>query len=251
MAAKRQQKALKHQRAVSRATVKHRQQSASRERGLMSGARSERAMLKKAGGWPLHEALMTKDWRTPGEIVQIVVARTGPAGQIAAGVFLVDLGCLGVKRAFGRVLDTRYDYEAEVRDQVTDMQEMAPADLNCVAKVIEEAYYYAQDLGMTQDRDMADALLVVGDADPDACPLDVPLGGEDGKPLYIAGPYDNARAIVARLERQLGPDGFHFVAPMTGDELVDDMVWEGGEEEEDEWDEEDEGDEDMEPDLLP
>jgi len=56
-------------------------------------------------------------------------------------------------------------------------------------------------------------------ADPDACPAKIPLGGDDGKPFYIAGPYDHARAIVDKLIRRLGPDGFHYIIPMEVDDL--------------------------------
>jgi len=94
------------------------------------------------------------------------------------------------------------------------------ADLNLVAKIIREAIAYAKDLGFKPDPDYRDAMLVLGDADPGACDVPVPLGGQDGKPFFIAGPYDNVDRIIAKLTRKLGPDGFYFLVPIGGEEEV-------------------------------
>jgi hypothetical protein len=56
-------------------------------------------------------------------------------------------------------------------------------------------------------------MLVLGDADPDACREPIPLG-KDGMPLFIAGPDDRVNLITAKLTRRLGPDGFHCIAPL-------------------------------------
>jgi len=181
---------------------------------------SPRALLRASGSWPLYECLLTKEWREEGAIVQILVARRSPSGQIAAGTFLVDLGCLGVKSAFASLFDTRREYEQKLRAGMTAQQEMIKANLNLVAKIIREAIAYAQNLGFKPDPDYRDAMLVLGDADPDACDVPIPLGGRDGKPFFIAGPYDNVDRIMAKLTRKLGPDGFTFLVPLSGDEEI-------------------------------
>jgi hypothetical protein len=191
------------------------------KRSLLSRLfQSPRALLRASGNWPLRECLLTKEWREEGAIVQILVARRSPSGQIAAGTFLVDLGCLGVKSAFASLFDTRREYEQKLRAGMTAQQEMIKADLNLVAKIIREAIAYAQNLGFKPDPDYRDAMLVLGNADPDACHVPIPLGGRDGKPFFIAGPYDNVDRIMAKLTRKLGPDGFTFLVPLSGDEEI-------------------------------
>ena len=180
--------------------------------------RSPRAIVRASGSWPLHECLVTKEWQEEGGITQILVARRSPQGQIAVGTFLVDLGCLGVKSAFGRLFDTRRDYK-ELRDGINSRQKMVKADVNLVAKIIREAIAYAKELGFRPDPDCRDAMPVLGDADPDACDVPIPLG-RDGKPFFFAGPYDNAERIIAKLTRKLGPDGFHYVVPLGGDQDI-------------------------------
>jgi hypothetical protein len=210
--------AKQRQRARQRKAAKRKRKTESR--GISQRTfRSGRSLLRASGEWRLHECLLTKEWQEEGAITQILVARRSPAGPIAAGTFLVDLGCLGVKSAFGRVFNTLQEYR-DLRDGMMARQDMIQADVNLVAKIVREAIAYAQELGFKPDRDYRDAMLVLGDADPDACHVSIPLGGKDGKPLFIAGPYDNVDRIMAKLRRKLGPDGFHFLVPVVGDEEV-------------------------------
>ncbi len=206
--------AKRRQKARQRKAAKRKQKRASSKPRLTG-----RALLRAAGRWPLHECLLTKEWQEEGAITQILVARRSSSGQIAVGVFLVDLGCLGVKSAFGRPLHTMQEYR-ELRDGMKANQDMIKADINLAAKIIREAIAYAEELGFKPDPDYRDAMLVLGDADPDACDVPIPLGGQDGKPFFFAGPYDNVDRIMSKLTRKLGPDGFTYVVPVGGDEEV-------------------------------
>jgi hypothetical protein len=207
---------------VAKPPAKRRQKARQRKKRRAVSRRrtlSPRGLLRASGSWPLHECLLAKEWQEEGAIIQTLVARRSPSGQIAIGTFLVDLGCLGVKSAFGRLFDSRWGYE-ELRNGLMSRQDMIKADVNLVAKIVREAIAYADKLGFKPDPDYRDTMLVLGDADPDACDVPIPLGGRDGKPFFIAGPYDNVDRIMAKLMRKLGPDGFHFLFPVSGDEEV-------------------------------
>jgi len=207
---------------MAKPSAKRRQKARQRKKKRtvsMRRALSPRGLLRASGDWPLYECLLTEEWQEERAITQILVARRSPSGQIAIGTFLVDLGCLGVKSAFGRLFDTRREYE-ELRNDMMSRQDMIKADVNLVAKIAREGIAYAQDLGFKPDPDYRDAMLVLGDADPDACDVPIPLGGKDGKPFFFAGPYDNVDRIMAKLTRKLGPDGFHFIFPVGADEEV-------------------------------
>jgi hypothetical protein len=206
--AKRRQKKLQRK-AAKRKT---------KRQGSVSPPKGRRAQIRAASGWPLHECLLTKDWQDTGQLTQILVARRSPARQIAVGAFMVDLGCLGVKAAFGRLFDTEAEYE-ELRNEIRSRQNMVKADVDLVAKIIREAIAYAKALGFQPDPGYRDAMLVVGDADADACEVSVPLG-KDGKPFFIAGPDDRVHLIITKLARKLGPDGFTYIAPVGGDLLT-------------------------------
>lgn len=176
--------------------------------------------LRMAGRWPLHEVLLTENWREPEEIVQILVARRSGMGQIATASFLVDLACLGVKSAFPSLFSSQTEYELQLRNRTTSRQEMKQADLDLVVKIIREGIAYARELGFSPDPDYHDAKLLLGDANPDACDEEIPVGGPEGKPFFFAGPYDDVDAIMEQLTEVCGPDGFNFMAPVGPDTEV-------------------------------
>lgn len=110
-----------------------------------------------------------------------------------------------------------------LRRRVLAHQPMKPADLNLVAKIIEEGLAYARELGFGPDPDFRRARVLLSGADPAACSAPVPLGGRDGKPFFVAGPYDNVSQVMAQRTRAVGPNGFHYQVPLAPDfdEVVD------------------------------
>ena len=202
---KKRQKALQHKRTKRRLKRKE-------ARAQSSGRDSTQPGLRRVGEWPLVECLLTERWRDPDEIIQILIARRGPQGQIAIGVFLVDLGCLGVKNAHAKVSESARAHR-QLREQMQSGQQMSSASPHLVAKIIREGIAYADQLGFRPHPDYHQAKWVLGDADPDACSETIPLG-RDGKPFFVAGPYDNVPQVLAKLERAVGADGFHYIIPL-------------------------------------
>ncbi|HLZ68861.1 MAG TPA: hypothetical protein VKV26_03025 [Dehalococcoidia bacterium] len=180
--------------------------------GQPGGLRGE---LRAAAHWPLEECLITRDWQKPGEIVQLAVARRAPDGGIGAAVFLIDLGCLGVKSATVARFDSLGQYQAELRADLAAMQPMKAIGLDLAAKIVREAVAYARGLGFSPDKDYYDAALLLGGAEPERAAERVPLGGEDGKPLYIVGAYDNPTAVITRLNRAVGEGNYTIVSPLA------------------------------------
>lgn len=162
--------------------------------------------------WPFYEVLVSRGWQNPGNLVTILVARSAPTGKIAASSFLVDLACLGVKSAQVR-LYARDDY-ATVRQNLMDGQPLMPVELDLAAKIIQTGLDYASDLGFKPDPVCPQAMYLLTGAAPDQCLVPVPTGGPEDKPLFVAGPYDNAQRIVAQLTERLGEGNFDYVMPL-------------------------------------
>jgi len=167
------------------------------------------------GSWPLFECRIASEWRDTKTITTILIARRSPSGEVAMGCFLVDLACLGVKDAMSRRFSSEDEYE-DFRAHLEQRQALEDCDLDLAARVVDEATRYARSLGFAPHRDTRKAMPILGDADPRNCVETVPLGGDDGKPLYIAGPHEDEERIIATLERSVGPDNFHFFAPADG-----------------------------------
>jgi hypothetical protein len=199
----------RRQKAAERKAARRKEKKQALARSAPAGPR---AMLAQAARWPVHECLMTADWQTEGQIVQILVARRSPEGMIGIGVYLVDLACLGVKDAFARVLPSTLDYEDGTRASMMERQALMTTDLDTVARVIREGIGYARSLGFAPHPDYAGAAVMLHGADPDASSVEVPLG-INGRPCYFVGPHDNVGRVLNQLIRSVGPGNFDFMGP--------------------------------------
>ena len=209
-----------------------------------------KSQIQAAFAWPVLETLLSRDWDTEGAIVQALVTREGPGGRVAVGVFLIDLALLGVKNAFVQVFETHAAY-GELRESIMESQPMVSSDLNLIAKILREGVAYAAQFGFRPNSDYRMASQMLAGADPDASLVEIPLGGADGKPLFIAGPHDNVEAILLRLEDRVGPDGYHYMIDDPNADGIDPSQWlEGYGADDDEGDDEDGDEEDDTEELV-
>ena len=144
---------------------------------------------------------------------QVLVARFKLSGEAEAGVFLVDVYCLGVKNAFFvRVSDWEYDTKilARMAEEGGGKESLSPA---CARKLVEGAVEYAQSLGLAPHPDYKKACRVFGGIRPEECAR-VFTYGQDGKPLFVQSPNDKpgfVHHVMTTLTRRLGTDGFHYI----------------------------------------
>src|SRR5215207_364174 len=173
-----------------------------------------------AAKWPVHEVLLSRGWEQEAALVTILVARRSLMNnKVAAGMFLVDLACLGVKSAQVKLFAGPAEYNAGLRAHALRLQPMAPADFNLVAKIIATGLEYAANLGFKPDPVFAQAQHLLGGADPAAVATPVPTGGPEGKPFFVSGPHDDPRRIVNQLTRAVGEGNFHYLVGVGRDEL--------------------------------
>ncbi|BDI34208.1 hypothetical protein CCAX7_62590 [Capsulimonas corticalis] len=212
------QSPAQRQKALQKKANKRKQKAAQlRQQAQHQPARLDsKSQIQAAFAWPILETFLTRDWDEEGAIVQALVAREGSNGRIAVGVFLIDLALLGVKNSFVQMFESHAAY-SELRTSVLESQHMVSADLNLIAKILRAAVEYAAQFGFRPNSDYRLASQMLAGADADASPVEIPTGGPEGKPLFIAGPHDNVEAILLRLEDRVGPDGYHYVMPGQDD----------------------------------
>ncbi len=174
------------------------------------GRRVSPSLVKRMQQWPIHEVLVTEDWQEPCGHVQLLVSRRSPeTGDFTTGVFLVDLGCLGVKDGFLALVNSEeYDYLVE---SLRSSEPIVSCDLDLAAKILLTSLEYAESLGFEPRPDAVDAFPLLIGADASACGEAVPVGDGKGKPFYVAGPDDDADSIMATLEQAVGLDGFRCI----------------------------------------
>lgn len=159
---------------------------------------------------PILECLMPENL-FDGGLGEVIVSRTTGKGLVAAGVFLLDVFCLGVKNAFP-LLQPRGVYEQMMQqiDLQTPLVQVEPA---CAKKLIEDAAAYARDLGFEPHADYRPARKVLQDIDAADCKEQFTFG-KDGKPFFMSGPNETpqrSRRIIETLERRCGPGGYDYL----------------------------------------
>ncbi len=174
--------------------------------------------------WPFHEVLVNENWRSSGGLTQLVVSRRAEeSGDIVAGVFLVDLGCLGLKNGFLSFLDP--GEFGQLVGGLRETQPMVACEPDLAAKIVLTGLEYADNLGFKPHPDAVEAFPVLLGAHASACDELVPLGDGKGKPLYISGPHDNVKRVLATLDRTVGPGGYEFIVAGTdGDALSGEAI---------------------------
>ena len=156
-------------------------------------------------------------------IGSVWISRALPDGDYAIASFLVDTFCLGVKDALYQIVDARkYAELMELVQQSPDAPLLRehPA---YARKLVERAVAYARELGLEPHADYKAASLLFGDIDASACPASF-VFGQDGRPLYIAGPNDSPsfqRRVLKQLEKGSGAGGYHSLMSMPEQECDD------------------------------
>ena len=144
----------------------------------------------------------------PKGIALALVARAERNDGVRACGYLVDTFCLGVKNVIGPQQLRRRDLSSFIRTYFKAFPAPAmPVPLELAQHLVLGAVDYAARLGFPPHRDFEAArghLGILGER----CAISF---GRNGRPLYIAGPYDDPRAVMA-LRRQLGADAFSDAA---------------------------------------
>jgi hypothetical protein len=150
-------------------------------------------------------------------IGQVLISRQLGNGDVAFVVFLLDIYCLGVKDLIMSIAP-RARYERDMYDKLARRDALLPLKPECARKLVEGAVQYALDLGLPPYADYRTAKLIFGDISAEACTEEYEFG-KDGKPFFIAGPYDSparCEQILRTLRRRCGPNGHRFPVPVGG-----------------------------------
>ena len=202
---------------------KKRQRAAAKKKARREKRKAARARAHgPAGDWrwgvsrstvrnaPIHACLMTADLFKIG-IGHVVIARRLPSGEVAAGHFMVDAQCLGVKGAIFSVQSAAaFDDVVRSLNDPYPLREVKPA---YARKLIERSVEYAHSIGFLPHEDYHDATAVFGDINPDDCAEEFTFG-RNGKPFYVSGPRDSAQKralILATLQAHCGDGNYDYL----------------------------------------
>jgi len=204
----------KHQKALMKKRSKQKAVSHSRTQQSTITSFSEQSIIRRAREYPILECRISSDWQNeqPG-LVQVLVARQQPDGNICFGFYLVDKLCLGLKNSLAHAGIPPTQYRREIRDRVFRETKAKDCPVELAHQMIYASIEYAEQFGFQPERDFAINQYVLeprGELDE---PYSITFG-RNGKPFFIAGPNDNVARILRQLEKTAGPGNFDFLAPM-------------------------------------
>lgn len=146
-------------------------------------------------------------------LVTVLVAREHRRGKVSVCSFLVDTHCLGVKETIGP--RTIRESELELfRNQLFGGYGLPPlaAPLELAQHLVFGAIDHARGLGLEPARDFSRCAGHLG-ARSGECAIRF---GRLGRPMYVAGPYDDVPRIMSTLEQSVGSDNYDFVIGLAG-----------------------------------
>jgi len=214
-------------------------------RGMAQQLSPKKYIQTKARSLPIYKAYVNKDWEE-GKMAQVIVMRRHVNGNITAGVYLVDLLCLGVKDTMFIFNETQAEIEERFGDEFKSMFE--EVDYNLAHNIVYAGHDFAMDYEIKPHADFAVTKFVL-EEDNDEIPLiEVEVGTDDKPHLMVAqaGQYSDA---LAKLKKIAGEGNYYYT---IGSELDDEdeeedeeFGFDDGDEDEEEGDEDEtEGDDD-------
>lgn len=141
-------------------------------------------------------------------LVAVLIARDASRSRLSVCGYLVDVYCLGVKNVVGP-LAMNAGQCAEFSRQFFGAFDAPPiaAPLELAQNLVFGAVDFARSLGLEPTAEFDD---VKGHLGSWRGPSSIGFGC-DGKPFYVAGPYDDADRVLRHLESTAGQDHFQYL----------------------------------------
>ncbi len=138
----------------------------------------------------------------------VVVCRFKNDGRIEAGIFLIDVFCLGVIDATFAQFDNEEEFREEYLNERLPDVKARPGSWG--RKLVEHAAQYARNLGFAPHSDYKKGARVFGGIAAEDCP-ETFVFGRDGRPYFIPGPThtpDRLEQIHTILQASVGLGGY-------------------------------------------
>lgn len=180
----------------------------------------ENYIRQKARTLPVFECVVNNDWEKT-RLANIIVARQHTNGNITAGMYLVDLNCLGIKDASFWFNISEMQYR-EILSHAEGTMELEGIPYALAHNIVFAALEFAEDYGFKPCKDFTSVAQYILEEDTDAIELIEIECGVDGKPVFVRGPFDNdakVARIIAQLEKTAGPGNYTFIDELEDDDM--------------------------------
>jgi len=157
---------------------------------------------------PFGDCYISEEWKARG-LASIIISKLMPSGNYIFGSYLIDIFCLGLKDTMYKFNISEIEFK-EMLETFESRESTVKCDVTTIHNIIYGAIDYADELGFkpSKDFDLTQHLL-----NPDLITdeIDEIEFGKNGKPLFIAGPFDNSKRILAILHQSVGEGNYEFI----------------------------------------
>jgi hypothetical protein len=204
----------------------------------------EKYVKTKARALPIYKCLINANWEA-SKMAQVIVMRKHVNDNVTAGMYLVDLLCLGVK-------DSHYRFniaESQIMENLAEM-DFLTIDYPLAHNIIFAGHDFAMEFEIAPHKSF-DITQHILEEDNDNIPLiDVHTGDENGLPLLMTETTYAYKPILAKLKKNAGEGNYHvqlidrrgmYVEDDDGEDWGDDDGEDWGDDDGEDWeDDEDE-----------
>src|SRR3989441_8327632 len=165
---------------------------------------SDEELFRRAAEFPIYESRVSLNWQEAG-IAEVLIVRQTPRLKYVAGVYLVDVFCLGLKDTFVTITSKYTDIQSLHRGLCQKLEEISYEDGR---SIILGAVEYACRHGFEPHEDWTLSGPIV---EPNRSFRPKFTFGHNGKPFYIQGPNDPPD-IMAKLWPLIENEKAHFLS---------------------------------------
>jgi len=155
--------------------------------GLAVVKEHPQTLIKNSLDYPVTQCFVNRNWQEQG-LATVFVIRQLPNSKYIAGVYLVDVYCLGVKDAFCNANLASLEIQ---KMQASSGLPMVEIDYEDARSLVLGGLDYAKQHGFESHEDWHDACYVI---DPERAFVPKFSFGSGGAPLYVQGPFDDVEA---------------------------------------------------------
>jgi hypothetical protein len=171
-----------------------------------------RYFIETAREYPIMGCWVMKGWQNSG-LTPVIVARQQSPDKVIFGSFLVDLYCLGVKDVYSNGDFLLKRFQGNLPKMCMGEPELC--DVGFAHELIYGAIDYARRYGFEPHPDFKPSSQILDP--PGTHPLKKKINfGRDGKPFFVAGPHDNVKAIIAKLNQTAGEGNYNYMIGFGG-----------------------------------
>lgn len=195
----------------------------------------EKYILTKARLLPVYKCFVTKDWKTAG-MSNVLVMRRHVNGNCTAGIYLVDLFCLGIK-------DSAYFFnepEAAIIEKTVGADDsLEEINYNLAHNIIYAGHDFAIEFDIKPHKSFAITKYIL-EEDNDEIPIvEIHTGDKKGMPHLLVNEQYNYGPVLQKLKKHAGEGNYTFTLIDESDYAdetdFDDDNWDGEEEAEEAW----------------